>query len=181
MLLILQVREMSDLIVRDVEDSEVGIILEVRDLSQGIVGYVKFFQVGKSGKARDSGQAIRLYGKYLEVAEMRYVLLLYERRNTHIQRKHFTLISVILFFPNQSSSKPVKVSRFSSSCTTINLGTPSFWQLPYPYPVGSQFQIPQLGQPIKSLNLLYLVLHKVDVLELLEMIHILDMLDLVEA
>ena len=51
MLLILQVREMSDLIVRDVENSEVGIILEVRDLSQGIVGYVEFFQVGKSGQA----------------------------------------------------------------------------------------------------------------------------------
>ena len=51
MVLILQVREMSDLIVRDVEDSEVGVILEVRDLGQCIVGYVEFFQVGKSGQA----------------------------------------------------------------------------------------------------------------------------------
>lgn len=71
MLLVLQVREMSDLIIRDVEDPEVAIILQARDLSQGIVGDVEFFQVGKGGKSRDSGQAIRLYGKYLEVAEVR--------------------------------------------------------------------------------------------------------------
>lgn len=112
---------------------------------------------------------------------MRYVLPLYERRYTHIQRKHLTLSSVILFFPNQSSSKPVKVSRFSISYTIINLHIPSFWQLPYPYPIRSQFQIPQLGQPIKSLNLLYLVLYEVDVPKFLELIHILDVLNLVEA
>ena len=57
----------------------------------------------------------------------------------------------------------------------------SFWQISYPDPVCSQFQVPQFGQPIKPLNLLYLVLHKVDIPELLEVIHILDMLDLVEA
>lgn len=44
---------MSDLIVRDVEDSEVGISLEARDLSQGIVGDVEFFQVSEGRKARD--------------------------------------------------------------------------------------------------------------------------------
>ena len=112
---------------------------------------------------------------------MRYVLLLYKRRNPRAPKRHHTLSSVILFFPNQISSKPVKVSRFSISCTAINLDILSFWQLPYPYPIRSQFEIPQFGQPIKSLNLLYLVLHKVDVPELSEMIHILDMLNLVET
>ena len=51
MLLVLQVREMRDLIVRDVEDSEVSIVLQARNLSQGIVRDVEFFQVGKGGKA----------------------------------------------------------------------------------------------------------------------------------
>lgn len=88
---------------------------------------------------------------------------------------------MILFLPNQSSSKPVNVSRFSISYTAINHNILSFWQLPYPDPVRSQFEILQLGQPIQSLNLWYLVLHKVDVPELREMIHIFDMLDLVEA
>lgn len=55
MLLIPHVREMSDLIVRNIEDSEVGIIFQTRDLSQGIVRDIEFFQVGKGGKARDFG------------------------------------------------------------------------------------------------------------------------------
>ncbi len=44
---------MSDLVVRDVQNSQVGVFLETRDLGQGVVGNVEFFQVGKSGKARD--------------------------------------------------------------------------------------------------------------------------------
>ena len=112
---------------------------------------------------------------------MRYVLPICEVGTTCIQARRHTLISAILFFPNQSSSNPVKVSRFSISCTVINPGFLNFCQLPYPYPIRSQFQVPQLSQPIKSLNLLYLVLHKVDIPEPLEVIHILDMLDLVEA
>ena len=55
MLLSLQVCQMRDLIIRNVEHSEVGVILQARDLSQGIVGDVQFFQVGKGGKARDLG------------------------------------------------------------------------------------------------------------------------------
>ena len=47
MLLILQVGEMSNLIVRDVEDSQIGITLKPRDLCQSIVGDVEFFKVGK--------------------------------------------------------------------------------------------------------------------------------------
>ena len=46
---------MSDLIVRDVQDSEVSIILEPGDLGQGIMGDVEFFKVGKGGEARDLG------------------------------------------------------------------------------------------------------------------------------
>ena len=47
MLLILQVREMSNLIVRDVEDSQISIPLKSRDLGQSIVGDVEFFKVDK--------------------------------------------------------------------------------------------------------------------------------------
>ena len=79
MLLIFQIGEMSDLIVRDVKDPEIGIVLEARNLSQGIVGDVEFFKVGKGGEARDLREAIRLYGEYFEVAEMRYVLLMYKK------------------------------------------------------------------------------------------------------
>ena len=128
---------MSDLVVRNVEDSEIAIILESRDFRQGIVRNVEFFKAAEGAEARYFGQAIRLYGEYLEVAEMRYVLPLYEQKNTRIQSTHHTLSSVILFLPNQSSSKPVKVSRFSISCTAINHGILSFWQLPYPDPVRS--------------------------------------------
>lgn len=46
MLLILQMGEMSDLIVRNVQDSEIGVILKPRDLSQGIVRNVELFKVG---------------------------------------------------------------------------------------------------------------------------------------
>ena len=46
---------MSDLVVRDVQNSQLGVFLEARDLSQGIVGDVDFFQVDQSGKARDFG------------------------------------------------------------------------------------------------------------------------------
>lgn len=112
---------------------------------------------------------------------MRYVLPLYEGKNTHTQPRPHTLSSVILFFPNQSSSRPINVSRFSISCITINLYTLLLWQLPYSYPIRSQFQISQLGQPLEALNLLYLILYKVDVLQLLEMINTLNVLDLVEA
>lgn len=112
---------------------------------------------------------------------MRYVLPSYQKRNTPSQSRHHAFNSVILFLPSQSSSRPVKVSKFSISCTAVNLDIPSASQLPYPYPIRSQLQIPQLAKPVKSLNLLYLVLHKVDIPKLLEMIHILDMLDLVEA
>ena len=47
MLLILQVREMSNLIVRDVEDSQIGVTLKSRDLCQSVVGDVEFFKVGE--------------------------------------------------------------------------------------------------------------------------------------
>ena len=70
MLLLFQVREMSNSIVRNVDDSEVGILLQARYLNQGIMGNVEFFQVRKGGKASDLGKAIRLYGKYLEVVEV---------------------------------------------------------------------------------------------------------------
>ncbi len=46
---------MHDLIVRDVEDSEISVIFEVRNLSQGIVRDVEFFQIGEGGEARDFG------------------------------------------------------------------------------------------------------------------------------
>lgn len=45
MLLILQVGEMSDLIVRYVQHPEISIILKPRDLGQGIVGDVELFKV----------------------------------------------------------------------------------------------------------------------------------------
>ena len=47
MLLVFQVRDTSNLIVRDVEDSEIGITLKSRDLGQSVVGDVEFFKVGK--------------------------------------------------------------------------------------------------------------------------------------
>ena len=51
----------------------------------------------------------------------------------------------------------------------------------YSYPIGRQLKIPQLRQAFKTLNLLYLVLHEVDVCQRFQMIHILDVLELVEA
>ena len=77
------------------------------------------------------------------------------------QWNHHTLISVILFLPNQSSSKPAKVSKFSISCIDNQSWYRELLAAAYPYSIRSQFQIPQLSQSIKSLNLLYLVLNKV--------------------
>ena len=51
----------------------------------------------------------------------------------------------------------------------------------YSYPIGRQLQIPELRQAVETLNLLYLVLHEVDVCQRLQMIHILDVLKLVKA
>ena len=55
MLLILQVRQMGDLVVRDVEHSEIGVVLESRDLRQGVVRNVEFFKIAKGGEARHFG------------------------------------------------------------------------------------------------------------------------------
>ena len=66
---------MSNLIVRDIEDSQISITLKSRDLCQSIVGDVEFFKASEGCEARYFWQAIRLYGEYLEVAEMRYILL----------------------------------------------------------------------------------------------------------
>ena len=51
----------------------------------------------------------------------------------------------------------------------------------HPDPVGAQFQIPQLAQPLQTFNLRYLILHEEQIRQLHEMRHVLDMLDLIKA
>lgn len=93
-----------------------------------------------------------------------------------------TFSSVILFFPNHNSSKPVRVSKFSISCTrSMSCPFPNPDPSAYPYPIGCQLQHSQLCKPLQSLDLLYLVLYKENFFQLFKMIDILDMLYLVEA
>lgn len=52
---------------------------------------------------------------------------------------------------------------------------------PYPDPIRTQLQVPQLRQPLQPFYLLYPVLHEIQIRQLHQMRDVLDVLDLVEA
>lgn len=53
--------------------------------------------------------------------------------------------------------------------------------MPYPDPIRSKLQIPQLSQPLQAFDPGNFILHEEDIRQLVKVRHILDMLDLVEA
>lgn len=153
---VLQVGEVRDLVVGDVEDAQVAVVLEAGDGGQGVVRDVEFFEVGEGVEAGDGGEPVGLDGEDFEVREGGDVLgwmfsfwgLVHLGWSGVVMR---TLSWVILFLPSQSSSRLVRVSRFSISCSPgehdeafHSFDGSSRWECTHPYPVRSQLQIPQL-------------------------------------
>lgn len=107
--------ELRHLVVGEVDDAQGGVPLEAAQRGDGVVGEVDFFETGEVGEAADVGEAVGLDGEDAEVLEGVEVLGLSDAwfgtwRMEDGGRR--TLSSVILFFPSQSSSSAVRLSRF---------------------------------------------------------------------
>lgn len=111
---------MRDGVIGDIEHAKLGICVKAGNLRQGVVRNVEFFEAGEGGETGNGGKAIGLNRKKFQRCQGREVLqdvsMVWERvRGDSLSSR--TFISVILFFPSQSCSVEVKVSKFSISCS----------------------------------------------------------------
>lgn len=184
--------ELGDLVVREVDHAEGRVLLEAAQIRDGVVREIDFFEVWEVREAADVREAVGLDGEDAEVLEGVEVLLILVLALSCALGgvRGRTLSSVILFFPSQSSSSEVRVSRFSISCiTTVNIIHPLSLsnntireeERKYPNTIRPQLQIPQQRQPLHALDRRDLILHKIQIRQFDQMRNVLNMLDLIEA
>lgn len=113
--------QVLDFVASDIENMQVGVGVETGEVSDSIVGNIELFEVDEAGKTSERSEFVGWEGEDFEVGEVGDVLdkvLLEGREEGEGSRLGWsarTLISVILFFPSQSSSSDFKESRFSIS------------------------------------------------------------------
>ena len=110
--------------------------------------------------------------------------------------KQIAFNSVILFLPNHSSSKRVRLSRFSISYEKVISSRHTLYSGPlfnikqtrkqththtYPDAIISKFEILKLGQALEPVDPANAVLNKVHIDKVLQVIEAPDMFDLIEA
>jgi hypothetical protein len=94
------------------------VVVEAGDVGDGVVRDVELLQRGEAGEPAQLAEPVRLDGEDLEAGEAVEVLRVGWSacgRIAPADERAPTLSSVILFFPNHSSSSPCKVSMFSIS------------------------------------------------------------------
>ncbi len=135
---------MFDLIVRNFESAELEIVVKAGDLCQGVMGKVKFLKTRNALQAGNLGQPVRLYGEDSEVLKMRDVLA---RHQPRVYEKPEVLAN--LNFHNLVLRHPELFERFQSLQIFYLLRSHKLLHskcsfVAYPYPVPTQFQVPQM-------------------------------------
>jgi len=64
-----QIGEMVDLVVRNVEDSELGVGVEARYCGQGVVGYIELLEVKKRIETTYGREAVGLNGQQSQICQ----------------------------------------------------------------------------------------------------------------
>ena len=72
---VFEIGQMLDLIVRDIDDSQVEVSIQARNLHESVVRNVDLFKIRKAFKTGQSRQAVGLDGEDFEIQEVRNVLI----------------------------------------------------------------------------------------------------------